>query len=124
MSLPTALDHCVIHVSDWETARDFYTRIIGAEAIPQDVGFAFRFGEQQLNCHGPDKKAAPKARLPVMPGNSDLCFRWEGPIAGALGATWSARASQSSSVRYNGLAQRGRGPASISAIRMGRCWSS
>ena len=85
MSLPTALDHCVIHVSDWETARDFYTRVLGAEAIPQDAGYAFRFGEQQLNCHGPDKKAEPKARLPVMPGNSDLCFRWAGPIAEALG---------------------------------------
>lgn len=28
-----SLDHSVIHVSDWETARDFYTRVIGAEAI-------------------------------------------------------------------------------------------
>ena len=85
MSLATALDHCVIRVSDWESARDFYTRVLGAEAIPLDVGFAFRFGQQQLNCHGPGKKAEPKARLPVMPGNSDLCFRWEGPIADALG---------------------------------------
>jgi len=84
MSLATALDHCVIHVSDWETARDFYTRVIGAEAIPQDAGYAFRLGEQQLNCHGPGKQPEPKARLPVMPGNSDLCFRWQGPIAEAL----------------------------------------
>jgi catechol 2,3-dioxygenase-like lactoylglutathione lyase family enzyme len=84
MSLNTALDHCVIHVSDWETARDFYTRVMGAKAVRQDAGYAFRFGEQQLNCHGPDKQPEPKARLPVMPGNSDLCFRWAGPIAGAL----------------------------------------
>ena len=84
MSLPTGLDHCVIHVSDWETARDFYTRVIGAEAVPLDIGYAFRFGEQQLNCHGPGRQGDPKARTPVMPGNSDLCFRWEGPIAEAL----------------------------------------
>ena len=85
MSLATDLDHCVIHVSGWETARDFYTRVIGAEAVPLDVGYAFCFGEQQLNCHGPGRQGDPKARTPVMPGNSDLCFRWEGPIAGALG---------------------------------------
>jgi catechol 2,3-dioxygenase-like lactoylglutathione lyase family enzyme len=24
------------------------------------------------------------ARLPVQPGNSDLCFRWNGPIADAI----------------------------------------
>ena len=84
MSLPIALDHCVIHVSDWETARDFYTRVIGAEAVPLDVGYTFRFGEQQLNCHGPGKQGDPNPRLPVMPGNSDLCFRWDGPIAEAL----------------------------------------
>ena len=33
--------------------------------------------------HGPDKKGEPVARVPVAPGNSDLCFRWDGPIAGA-----------------------------------------
>ena len=25
------------------------------------------------------------ARVPVAPGNSDLCFRWDGPIADAKG---------------------------------------
>jgi catechol 2,3-dioxygenase-like lactoylglutathione lyase family enzyme len=80
----TSLDHCVIHVSDWEKAVDFYTRVIGAAAIPaQGGGFVFRLGEQQLNVHGPDKKGEPVALLPVLPGNSDLCFRWNGPIADA-----------------------------------------
>ena len=80
-----ALDHCVIHVGDWETARDFYTRVIGAEAIAAPGGgYVFRLGAQHLNCHGPDKHAEPKARLPVMPGNSDLCFRWDGPIEAAI----------------------------------------
>jgi catechol 2,3-dioxygenase-like lactoylglutathione lyase family enzyme len=78
------LDHCVIHVSDWEKAVDFYTRVIGAEAVPASGGgFVFRLGEQQLNVHGPGKKAGPLARLPVQPGNSDLCFRWHGPIEDA-----------------------------------------
>ena len=27
---------------------------------------------------------AEVARLPVQPGNSDLCFEWKGPIADAI----------------------------------------
>ena len=81
--LPTTLDHCVIHVGDWEVARDFYTRVIGCEAVEVKDGYVFRLGDQQLNCHGPKKFAEPKARVPVEPGNSDLCFRWHGPISAA-----------------------------------------
>jgi catechol 2,3-dioxygenase-like lactoylglutathione lyase family enzyme len=76
-------DHCVIHVSDWEAARRFYTEVVGAEAVPNGKGFALRFGAVQLNCHGPGQVGSPRARLPVMPGGSDLCFRWPGPIAEA-----------------------------------------
>jgi len=83
--LPTSLDHCVIHVSDWELARDFYTRVIGATAVPRpNSAYAFRLGAQQLNVHGPGAVGHPVARLPVMPGNSDLCFRWDGPISDAI----------------------------------------
>lgn len=82
--MPIALDHSVIHVSDWEQARDFYTRVLGAEAVPVGMGYAFRFGTQQLNCHGPGQIGEPRAGVPVMPGNSDLCFRWQGPIDGAM----------------------------------------
>ena len=82
--LPVSLDHCVIHVSDWEIAKDFYSRVMGAEAVAVKDGYVFRWGDKQLNCHGPDKFAEPKARVPVEPGNSDLCFRWNGPIDAAL----------------------------------------
>ncbi len=82
-NLPINLDHCVIHVSDWETAKDFYTRVMGAKAIALETGSVFRWGSQQLNCHGPNKHPNPKARLPVEPGNSDLCFCWDGPIVEA-----------------------------------------
>ncbi len=82
--LPTTLDHCVIHVGDWDIAKDFYTRVIGCEAVPVKDGYVFRLGNQQLNCHGPDKVAEPIARLPVEPGNSDLCFVWHGPIDAAI----------------------------------------
>ncbi len=82
--LPTSFDHCVIHVSDWERSRRFYVEVIGAEALPREGGYMFRLGDRQLNCHGKGVTADPVARLPVQPGNSDLCFRWDGPIDDAV----------------------------------------
>jgi catechol 2,3-dioxygenase-like lactoylglutathione lyase family enzyme len=81
---PTKLDHCVIHVSDWARSNAFYTEVMGAELVTRPVGFAYRFGDKQLNAHGPGVAPAEVARLPVQPGNSDLCFEWAGPIDGAI----------------------------------------
>ena len=78
------LDHCVIHVSDWGRSNAFYRDAMGAELIPRGNGWAYRFGDAQLNCHGPGVDATPVARLPVQPGNSDLCFVWSGPIEEAV----------------------------------------
>ncbi len=71
-----ALDHCVIHVSDWERSNAFYRDVVGAEIVARGNGFAYRFGASQLNCHGPNQIGHPVARLPVLPGNSDICFVW------------------------------------------------
>jgi catechol 2,3-dioxygenase-like lactoylglutathione lyase family enzyme len=81
---PLKIDHCVIHVSDWERSNRFYATVLGAEVIPRQSGFAYKLGNFLLNCHGPG--VAPKivAQSPVQPGNSDLCFEWPGPIATAL----------------------------------------
>ncbi|MBV8848087.1 MAG: VOC family protein [Methylobacteriaceae bacterium] len=84
MKAPIKFDHCVIHVSDWERSNDFYARVVGAEIVERGDGYAYRFGSNQLNCHGPGVEATPVARLPVQPGNSDLCFVWTGPIDGAV----------------------------------------
>ena len=78
------LDHCVIHVSDWERSNAFYRDVLGAEVVKQGVRTAYRFGDTQLNLHGPGVTGGPIAKLPVMPGNSDLCFEWDGPIGGAV----------------------------------------
>ncbi|EYD77982.1 biphenyl-2,3-diol 1,2-dioxygenase III-related protein [Rubellimicrobium mesophilum DSM 19309] len=75
-----ALDHCVIHVSDWNRSNMFYRDVVGAEVVPRGAGFVYRWGRQQLNCHGPGVRAEPLARLPVQPGNSDLCFAWDGTV--------------------------------------------
>jgi catechol 2,3-dioxygenase-like lactoylglutathione lyase family enzyme len=58
--------------------------VLGAEVVKQGVRTAYRFGDTQLNLHGPGVTGGPVARLPVQPGNSDLCFEWDAPIAGAV----------------------------------------
>jgi catechol 2,3-dioxygenase-like lactoylglutathione lyase family enzyme len=56
--------------------------VLGAELVELDKGrWAYRFGGLQLNVHGPGSAPHPRAADPVRPGNSDLCFRWNGPIA-------------------------------------------
>lgn len=81
---PPRLDHVVIAVSDWERSNDFYRDVLGAEIIPRGRTFAYRFGDQQLNVHGPGGDPYPVARKPVKPGNSDLCFEWYGSITEAV----------------------------------------
>lgn len=84
MPLPTSLDHCVIHVTGWERSNAFYRDVLGAALVERPAGWAYRFGDSQLNVHGPGVQPAEVARLPVQPGNSDLCFEWSGPIAEAV----------------------------------------
>lgn len=77
---PIKLDHCVIHVSNWDRSNAFYRDVLGAELVKAGSGWVYRFGETQLNCHGPNVHGTPVAKLPVMPGGSDLCFIWPGSI--------------------------------------------
>jgi catechol 2,3-dioxygenase-like lactoylglutathione lyase family enzyme len=84
MALPVALDHCVVHVSDWSRSNAFYHEVLGAELVPVGDGWAYRFGRQQLNLHGPGVDPDPVAHLPVAPGGSDLCFVWDGDIEDAV----------------------------------------
>ena len=72
------LDHVVIAVSDWERSIAFYRDVLGAQVVDHPDGrVAFRFGDQQLNVHGPglDLGSLVAAR-PVTAGGSDLCFVW------------------------------------------------
>ena len=78
------LDHCVIHVSDWDRSNQFYRDVLGAEVTPIGAGFSYRFGDTQLNCHGPGVEGTPNAAVPVQPGGSDLCFIWPEQISTAV----------------------------------------
>ena len=78
------LDHSVVHVSNREVSDAFYRDVLGAELVGVAGICMYRFGDAQLNVHGPGLDAKPVARIPVPPGGSDLCFEWDGPIAGAV----------------------------------------
>jgi catechol 2,3-dioxygenase-like lactoylglutathione lyase family enzyme len=74
------LDHVVIAVTDYERSNAFYRDVVGAEILELDRGrFAYRLpGGRRLNVHGPGATPEPRAAEPVRPGNSDLCFVWDG----------------------------------------------
>jgi catechol 2,3-dioxygenase-like lactoylglutathione lyase family enzyme len=85
--LRVGLDHVVVAVSDWDVSNRFYRDVLGAELVPQEPPrVAYRLGDgTQLNVHGPGVEPGDNvARLPVQPGNSDLCFVWPGPIDDAV----------------------------------------
>ena len=83
MTPSVRLDHCVVHVSDWERSNTIYRDVLGAELVRAGAGWSYRFGAQQLNAHGPGVDAEPVARIPVPPGGSDLCLEWLGLISDA-----------------------------------------
>jgi catechol 2,3-dioxygenase-like lactoylglutathione lyase family enzyme len=82
------LDHFVIAVSDWERSNAFYRDVCGAELVRLDehgpVRWRYRFGEVQLNVHGPGMAPEPVARIPARPGMADLAFEWDGLIEHAV----------------------------------------
>ena len=78
------LDHSVVHVSNRAVSDAFYRDVLGAELIEVAGIRLYRFGDAQLNVHGPGLDARPVARIPVPPGGSDLCFEWQGRIDGAV----------------------------------------
>ena len=53
------LDHTVVTVSDWERSNAFYRDVLGAEVVPRGPVVAYRFGDRQLNVHGPGFDAFP-----------------------------------------------------------------
>ncbi len=68
------LDHLVLTVADIETSVDFYTRVLGMQAVTFGEGRkALAFGNQKINLHQAGREFEPKAERPT-PGSADLCF--------------------------------------------------
>ena len=80
------IDHVVIAVTDWDRSTRFYLDVLGAELVDIGLGrIAYRLADgQQLNVHGPGSSPVPRAAEPVRPGNSDLCFVWDGTAEEAI----------------------------------------
>jgi catechol 2,3-dioxygenase-like lactoylglutathione lyase family enzyme len=80
------LDHSIVAVSDWDVSNRFYRDVVGADLVEAGDGrTAYRLNGTQLNVHGPGVDLSNNvARLPVRPGNSDLCFVWPGSLEEAI----------------------------------------
>ena len=74
------IDHVVITANDVERTLDFYTRVMGMEAITFAGGRrGLAFGRQKINLHQAGREFEPKALKPT-PGSMDLCFITETPL--------------------------------------------
>src|SRR5437868_10009393 len=74
------IDHIVITAFDLERTIDFYTRVLGMEAITFAGGRrGLAFGRQKINLHQAGREYEPKALKPT-PGSLDLCFITETPL--------------------------------------------
>ena len=74
------IDHVVLTAFDVERTIDFYTRVMGMEAITFAGGRrGLAFGRQKINLHQSGREYEPKALKPT-PGSLDLCFISETPL--------------------------------------------
>ena len=74
------LDHLVLTVRDIDTTVEFYTRVLGMEAVTFGAGRrALAFGRQKINLHPADDIPGLVADKPTA-GSGDLCFIAAEPI--------------------------------------------
>ncbi len=68
------LDHLVLTVADIAVTVDFYTRVLGMEAVTSGAGrTALTFGTSKINLHQAGREFEPKALHPT-PGSADVCL--------------------------------------------------
>ena len=80
----TALDHLVLTVADVARSIDFYTRVLGMEAITFGEGRkALRFGSQKINLHQLGAEVLPNAARATA-GCDDLCLLTDTPLPQVL----------------------------------------
>ncbi|MFP3968298.1 VOC family protein [Actinomadura fulvescens] len=74
------IDHLVLTVADLDAAIDFYTRVLGMEAVSFGDGRqALAFGHSKINLHRAGHEFEPKAEH-ALPGTADLCLIAATPI--------------------------------------------
>jgi catechol 2,3-dioxygenase-like lactoylglutathione lyase family enzyme len=84
------LDHLVLTVASIDKAIEFYTAVLGMEAVTFGNGRrALQFGHSKINLHEVGKEFDPKALRPT-PGSADLCLIVDDPIADVVTELTSA----------------------------------
>jgi catechol 2,3-dioxygenase-like lactoylglutathione lyase family enzyme len=73
------LDHLVLTVANIDATVDFYTEVLGMEAVTYDGRRALAFGIQRINLHQRGHEFHPCATHPT-PGSADLCFITTAPL--------------------------------------------
>ena len=95
------IDHVVLTAFDVDRTIDFYTRVMGMEAITFAGGRrGLSFGRQKINLHQAGREFEPKALKPT-PGSLDLCFITETPLEEVV-----ARLKQNNVVIADGPVQK------------------
>jgi len=78
------LDHLVLTVADLDVTTDFYSRVLGMQAVTFGEGRkALAFGGQKINLHQAGREFEPKAERPT-PGSADLCFIVATPLEAVI----------------------------------------
>ncbi len=86
----SGFDHLAITCNDVDASIAFYSSVLGAELLLADLWHErkmpvaiMQIGSNRLSLHETAAPAKPHAQSPT-PGSVDLCFRWVGPIDGAV----------------------------------------
>ena len=70
----------MLTVADIDATVDFYTRVLGMEAVTFGAGrTALAFGRSKINLHRAGHEFEPKAHRPT-PGSADLCLIADGSL--------------------------------------------
>ncbi|MBI2001919.1 MAG: VOC family protein [candidate division NC10 bacterium] len=78
------IDHLVLTVQDIAATCNFYSRVLGMQAVTFGEGrTALQFGQQKINLHQRGKEFEPKAMRPA-PGSGDICFITRVPLRQAM----------------------------------------
>lgn len=84
MNLIEGIDHLVLTVRDLTVTCEFYTRVLGMQAITfGDNRKALHFGVQKINLHEVGSELEPGAANPA-PGTVDVCFITNLPLEQAI----------------------------------------
>ncbi len=74
------LDHLVLTVADIDATVEFYTRVLGMQAVTFGAGrTALAFGRSKINLHRAGHEFERKAHRPT-PGSADLCLIAADPL--------------------------------------------